>query len=290
MTVESILLGTAQDGGVPQAGCTCDHCRAARAEPGLRQWVSCLGLADRDAGQSWLIDATPDLREQLHALHEWAPSCPLAGIALTHAHTGHYTGLIHLGREAADVQGLPVYVSARMAEFLRENGPWSQLVALGNVELRILTPDREVQLSPRLWLTPLIVPHRDEYSDTLAFVVRGTHRRLFYCPDIDGWGRWNRDLRQVVSAVDVALLDGTFFSAAEMPGRDIAQIPHPLATDTVERLTGTDCLAGTGCTVHLIHLTHSNPLLRSGPEREWLVARRIGVGTAGMRWRLDESG
>ncbi|MGD9403665.1 MAG: pyrroloquinoline quinone biosynthesis protein PqqB, partial [Anaerolineae bacterium] len=84
--------------------------------------------------------------------------------------------------------------------------------------------------------------------------------------------------------MDVALLDGTFFSAAELPGRDIAQIPHPLATDTVERLTGT------GCTVHLIHLNHSNPLLRSGPEREWLVARGIGVGTAGMRWRLDESG
>jgi pyrroloquinoline quinone biosynthesis protein B len=284
MTVEAILLGTAQDGGVPQAGCACDHCRAARADPELGHYVASLGLVDRDAGQSWLIDATPDFREQLHALHERAPHCQLAGIALTHAHTGHYTGLIHLGREAADVQGLPLYVSARMAGFLRENGPWSQMVALGNVELRVLAPDREVQLSPRLWLAPWAVPHRDEYSDTLAFVVRGPRRRLLYCPDIDGWDRWDRDLRQAVSEMDVALLDGTFYSAGELPGRDVAQIPHPLATDTAGRL------AGTGCEVHLIHLNHSNPLLRSGPERDWLAARGIGVGSFGMRWRLDGHG
>ncbi|MFN2217902.1 MAG: MBL fold metallo-hydrolase [Anaerolineae bacterium] len=284
MGIEAILLGTAQDGGVPQAGCTCDHCRAARADARLRQRVSCLGLVDRDAGQSWLIDATPDFREQLHALHEWAPNCPLAGIAITHAHIGHYTGLMHLGREAADMQGLPLYVSARMADFLRENGPWSQLVGLSNIELRSLMPDQEVQLSPRLWLTPLTVPHRDEYSDTLAFVARGPQRRLFYCPDIDGWDRWGRDLRQVVGEVDVALLDGTFFSADELPGRDIAQIPHPLATDTAQRLAGVDR------EVHLVHLNHSNPLLQPGAERAWLAERGIGVGTAGMRWRLDGHG
>ena len=284
MSVEAILLGTAQDGGVPQAGCTCDHCRSARADPALRQWVACLGLVDRAAGQSWLIDATPDFREQLHALHERAPDCPLAGIVLTHAHTGHYAGLIHLGREAANTQGLSLYASARMAGFLHEHAPWSQLVALGNVELRLLTPDREVQLSPRLWLIPLAVPHRDEYSDTLAYVVRGPQRRLFYCPDIDGWDRWSRDLGQVAGEVDVALLDGTFFSADELPGRDVAQIPHPLATDTAERLAGADN------EVHLIHLNHSNPLLRPGPERDWLAARGVGVGTVGMHWQLDERG
>jgi pyrroloquinoline quinone biosynthesis protein B len=284
MGVEAILLGIAQDGGVPQAGCSCDHCRQAHADPALRQGVACLGLADRTAGKSWLIDATPDFREQLHALQKWVPDCPLAGIALTHAHVGHYTGLIHLGREAVNTQGLPLYVSARMAGFLKETAPWSQLVALGNVELRILTPDREVPLSPRLWLTPVAVPHRDEYSDTLAFVVRGPQRRLFYCPDIDGWDRWDRDLRQVVDQVDVALLDGTFFSIGELPGRDVAQIPHPLATDTAERSAGTDR------EVTLIHLNHSNPLLRPGPEREWLATRGIGVGVAGMRWRLDGHG
>jgi pyrroloquinoline quinone biosynthesis protein B len=281
MNVEAILLGTAQDGGVPQAGCYCRHCSAARADPARRRWVACLALVDRAAHQSWLIDATPDLREQVHALHEWAPGCPLSGIVLTHAHTGHYAGLIHLGREAWDTRRLPVYASARMAAFLQENAPWSQLVALGNLELRVLASDREVQLGPRLSLRPMPVPHRDEFSDTLAFVVRGPCRRLFYCPDIDGWDGWDVDLRQLVAGMDVVLLDGTFFSAGELPGRDLREIPHPLVADTVERL------AGVACDVRLIHLNHSNPLHGLGPERDWLVGQGIGVGALGDRWPLD---
>jgi pyrroloquinoline quinone biosynthesis protein B len=281
MRAEAILLGTAQDGGVPQAGCYCRHCRAARADPARRRLVACLALVDHAARQSWLIDATPDLREQLHALHEWAPGCPLSGIVLTHAHGGHYTGLVHLGREAWDTRRLPVYGSVRMATFLRENAPWAQLVALDNVELRVLEPDREVRLSSRLSLRPTPVPHRDEFSDTLAFVVRGPARRLFYCPDIDGWDGWHRDLRQLVAGMDVALLDGTFFSASELPGRDLHEISHPLVADTVERL------AGVACDVRLIHLNHSNPLQAPGPEREWLAAQGIGVGALGDRWPLD---
>ena len=89
MAVEAILLGTAQDGGVPQAGCGCERCRAAQADPARRCLVACLGLVDRAHGQSWLIDATPDFRAQIQALAEFAPDCPLAGIALTHAHVGH---------------------------------------------------------------------------------------------------------------------------------------------------------------------------------------------------------
>ncbi len=281
MTVEAVLLGSAQDGGVPQAGCYCTYCAPARADPTRRKWVVCLGLVDQATHQSWLIDATPDLREQLHALHSLVPDCPLAGIVLTHAHIGHYTGLIHLGREAWNVQGLPVYASPRMANFLRENGPWSQLVALGNIRLRLLTPAREVQLNPNLRLTPALVPHRDELSDTLAFLVRGPARQLFYCPDIDTWDRWEHDLRRFVAEMDVALLDGTFFRADEFAGRDLSQIPHPLVTDTAEQLVGVDC------DVRLVHLNHSNPLHRAGPERDWLAAQGIGVGVFGARWRLD---
>jgi pyrroloquinoline quinone biosynthesis protein B len=281
MTVEAILLGNAQDGGLPQAGCTCDHCRAAWADPTKRRWVACLGLIDRPAGRSWLIDATPDLREQIHALHDEAPDCPLAGILLTHAHTGHYAGLIHLGREAWNAPALPVYLSARMAAFVRKNAPWAQLVSQGNIELHLLSPGVELALSPRLRVTPLLVPHRDEHSDTLAFLVRGPAQSLFYCPDIDGWDRWENDLRAFVSGVDVALLDGTFFHPDELPGRDLSEIRHPLATDTAGRLAGVDC------DVRLIHLNHSNPLHRPGPERERLGRRGIGVGGFGDRWRLD---
>ena len=280
MTIEAILLGTAQDGGVPQAGCYCANCGPARTDPSRRRLVACLGLVDHATRQSWLIDATPDFREQLHALHSLAPDCPLAGVVLTHAHIGHYAGLIHLGREAWGTRDLPVYASPRMASFLRHNAPWSQLVAMGNIKLRLLAPASETQLSPTLHLMPLPVPHRDEFSDTLAFVVRGPSRRLFYCPDIDTWDRWEHDLRRFVARMYVALLDATFFSADELPGRDLSQIPHPLATDTAEQLAGVEC------DVRLIHLNHSNPLHRSGPERAWLAARGIGVGAFGERWRL----
>jgi pyrroloquinoline quinone biosynthesis protein B len=296
MNAEAILLGTAQDGGLPQAGCRCARCSAAWDDPAQRQWVACLGLVDHAARQSWLIDATPDFREQVHGLQELAPGCPLAGIILTHAHIGHYAGLLHLGREAWNRQGLPVFASPRMAAFLREQAPWSQLVALGNIDLHLLAPDQEVAISSDLSLTPLVVPHRDEYSDTLAFLVRGPGRRLFYCPDIDAWDRWEHDLRRVVAGVDVALLDGTFFSADELPGRNLDQIPHPLVVDTAGRLAQSRILspskdlvegrAGVDCDMRLIHLNHTNPLHRPGPERDWLAVQGLGVGAYGDRWSL----
>jgi len=280
MSVEANLLGIAQDGGVPHAGCDCANCSRAWVDPAFRQFVACLGLVDRANRQSWLIDATPDFREQLHALHNLAPDCPLAGIVLTHAHMGHYTGLIHLGREAMCTRDLPVYATPRLASFLHDSAPWSQLVALGNIELRLLMPGTDTQLSPDLHLTPVLVPHRDELSDTLALVVHGPARRLFYCPDIDAWDKWEHNLRDFVAGMDVALLDATFFSANELPGRDLSEISHPLVTDTAERLAKVDC------DVRLIHLNHTNPLLAPGPERDWLAARGISVGAFGERWVL----
>jgi len=278
---QAILLGVAQDGGVHQAGCECVNCRQAWADPALRQWVACLALVDRASKQSWLIDATPDFREQLHALQDIAPDCPLGGIVLTHAHVGHYAGLMHLGREVMGARDLPLYVTPRLADFLRDNAPWSQLVALRNVQLRLLSPNVEVPLGPNLWLTPLLVPHRDELGDTLAFVVRGRkRRRLFYCPDIDAWEPWEHDLRGFVAGNDVALLDATFFSASELQGRDVAEVPHPLVTDTAARLAGVDC------DVRLIHLNHTNPLLKPGPERDWLQGQGIRVGAFGDQWTL----
>lgn len=145
MSVEAILLGTAQDAGVPQAGCYCSNCQRARTDPTQRQWVACLGLIDHTTHQSWLIDATPDFREQLHPLRQLAPDCPLAGIILTHAHIGHYTGLIHLGLEVMNAQHLPLYVTTRMAHFLSHNAPWSHLVNRGHVSLCELTSGLEIR-------------------------------------------------------------------------------------------------------------------------------------------------
>lgn len=280
MRVEAILLGIAQDGGVPHAGCECTNCTRAWADPAFLQFAACLGLVDYANRQSWLIDATPDFREQLHALHDLAPECSLAGIILTHAHVGHYAGLIHLGCEVMGTRNLPVYVTPRLANLLRDSAPWSQLISMRNIELRLLTPGVATQLSANLHVTPLLVPHRDELSDTVAFVVHGSTRQLFYCPDIDAWSDWEHDLRGFVETMDVALLDATFFSADELPDCTMSKVPHPLVTDTVERL------AGVNCDVRFIHLNHTNPLLASGFEREWLAAQGFCVGVFGDRWAL----
>jgi pyrroloquinoline quinone biosynthesis protein B len=278
--VEAILLGTAQDGGVPQTGCTCPRCTAAIADPARRRLVSCLGLVDHTSQEYWIVDATPDFREQLQLLGRLFPTYALSGIALTHAHSGHYTGLVHLGREAWDIRGLPVFASAQMTEFLRTNAPWSQLIQLGNVTLWEVAPGKVVRLTPMLKIVPHQVPHRDEFSDTLAFEVEGPSARLFYCPDIDSWDVWDQDLRSFVEGMDAALLDGTFFSEGELPGRNLAEIPHPLITDTARRLSGVDC------DVRLIHLNHSNPLHDAGSERAWLAGQGLGVGALGDRWVL----
>lgn len=257
--VRAVVLGIAQDGGVPHIGCRQDLCVAARQDPSRRQRVASIGLIDSD-GSRFLIDATPDLASQIESL--WGSESPadrqrpLSGILLTHAHVGHYAGLMYLGREALGARGVPVYATPRMCRFLRENGPWSQLVSLGNIELREITPGQETALSPRLRVTALTVPHRDELSDTVAFRVRGPERSLLYVPDIDKWERWDRRIEDEVGRVDVALLDGTFLEASEIPGRSLADIPHPLVGETAARLD-----AALRARVRLIHLNHTNRLL-----------------------------
>ncbi len=280
---QALLLGTAQDAGVPQAGCPCDRCLRTHADPTQRRLAVALGLVDHSSRQCWLIDATPDFRKQLHQLQysgdDDAPY-PLAGILLTHAHIGHYTGLIHLSREAWSPRDLPLYASRRMGDFLRANAPWSQLIDQRNVELHTLAPGQPLALGAHLRVTPLLVPHRGEWSDTFAFLVQGPQRTLFYCPDIDSWSTWDRDLSALLNEVDVALLDGCFFSADELPGRNIEEIPHPLVTETVSRV------AGCRSEVCFIHLNHTNPLHEEGPARDWLRTRGLSVGTRGQRWNL----
>lgn len=278
--VEALLLGSAQDGGVPQAGCRCANCESARRDSARQRLVASLALIDHGAGASWLIDASPDFPRQLDLLAAHAPGCPLAGIIITHAHIGHYTGLIHLGREVMGAAGMPLYVTEAMAGFLTANGPWSQLVALGNVALHKLVPGEPRELTPRLAITPVAAPHRAEFSDTMAILAQGQHRRLFYCPDIDRWEQWDRALPDVLHPGDIALLDGTFYSDDELPGRNMAEIPHPPVKETVA------LLAGSGLGAGFIHLNHSNPLLREGPELTWLTSQGHWAGREGMTWSL----
>jgi pyrroloquinoline quinone biosynthesis protein B len=265
-SVRAVVLGIAQDGGVPHIGCRQELCEGARRDARRRERVASLGLVDERSGQRFLVDATPDVASQIDTLNRGRTVVdarrPVEGILLTHAHVGHYAGLMFLGREALGARGVPVYATPRMARFLRDNGPWSQLVALGNIELRDMEVGRELALTPHLRVTPLAVPHRDEFSDTVGFRIRGGDHTLLYIPDVDKWERWDRDVRAEVAAVDVAVLDGTFADAAEIPGRTQVDIPHPLVPDTTARL------GGVAARVLFTHLNHTNALLRGSPPRD----------------------
>ena len=260
-----LVLGTAQDAGLPQLGCPGPHCERARNDPEARRYVTSLLLADPRTGERWLFDCTPDIREQA-ALARGHPSTralpgprpPLfEGVFLTHAHMGHYAGLLHFGPEAYGARELPVHASPRFAEFLRTSGPWSLLVEGRNLELRPFPLEEGVALAPDLRVRAMRVPHRDELSDTLAFVIEGPHRSLLYLPDIDKWERWDTPIEDVVAQVDHALLDGAFFSADEIPGRSIADIPHPLIQESLVRFSR--LRAAERRKVVFTHLNHTNP-------------------------------
>ena len=283
--VRAVVLGITQDGGVPHIGCRQPLCVAARRDPARRQRVACLGLIDDVSRQRFVIDATPDLASQIDSLNgERAPDNPkrpVDGILLTHAHVGHYTGLMYLGREALGADHVPVLATPRMAAFLRENEPWKQLVTLGQIEVREILPGREVAMG-HFRVTPVLVPHRGEISDTVAFRVRGPSRSLLYVPDIDKWEKWDLGIADEVAGVDVALLDGTFEDAAEVPGRSLAEIPHPLVGETMALLSA-PALRGR---VHFIHLNHTNRLLWDADAVRGIEARGFRVARDGEAFPL----
>lgn len=266
------VLGTAQDGGFPHAACSCPRCELARNDPARERLIASLALIGSE-GDVFLVDATPDIRRQLDRLHDPRPPAgrvdraPVDGVLLTHAHLGHYTGLGFFGFEAIHTHGLPLYATPRMIEFLSTNGPWSQLFDIGNVRPVTLVPSEPTRLNDEIGVSAFAVPHRDEFSDTIGLLIAGPTRRVAYVPDTDGWDAWEIPLAEWIDLndVDVAILDGTFFSMDELPGRDVESIGHPRVHDTIELLR--DRVAAGGLRVYFTHFNHSNPLLDADGKR-----------------------
>lgn len=278
-----VVLGTAQDGGLPQTACACDRCTRARRDPALARRVASLAIHFPKSGHTWLLDATPDIAAQLEEVRTFRPRAPgrtdrrpLDGVILTHAHIGHYLGLAQFGLESLDSRGLPLLVSPRMAAYLRANGPWSQLVRLDNVAIREFTIGRPFPLEEGVTVTPIKVPHRDEFSDTMAFLIKGPRKSLFYVPDTDTWETWTTPLPDILKDVDEALLDATFYSPDELPDRDLTKIRHPLVTASIELL---EPLVKQGrLRVWFTHFNHSNPALdRDGTARRNIEAHGFHV-------------
>ena len=187
------------------------------------------------------------------------------GIFLTHGHIGHYTGLMFLGRESLSAESLPVYGMPRMRTFLKNNGPWDQLLALNNIELRSLSKDSTMVLNSRLSVTPIEVPHRDEYTETVGYLIQNSASKALFIPDIDKWHKWDRSIVQLVKEVDIALLDATFFKAGEIQ-RDMNEVPHPFVEESMALF---DSLDGKHrAKIYFTHFNHTNPLLNEQSEAQ----------------------
>jgi pyrroloquinoline quinone biosynthesis protein B len=272
--ISAVILGIMQDAGLPHIGCLCQRCLTA-VNNNAPEYAACLGIVDRrsEPAAVWLIDATPDIRQQLYLLHPYLGPHPQRpkrfrqpdGIFLTHAHMGHTAGLAELGPEGMAVKDLPVFASPGLVDVLQHTRLWRPLTA--NLKLNPLEAGRPITLAPALTLTPIPVPHRDELrAGTFAFLIKGPSRSLLYLPDIDQWELWP-EARETLSGVDVVLADGSFYSTAEVGGRSIAV--HPLVPETLAFFTDLPCQ------LVLTHLNHTNPVLDEGS-----VARE-GVETAG---------
>ena len=259
------ILGVAQDAGYPQAGCFLSHCLPGWENPNLRRGATSLAVINPEARSTYLFEATPNLPEQLYYLERIASSedYSLDGVFITHAHMGHYTGLMFFGFESMNASNIPVYTMPRMSNFLRSNGPWSQLVTMNNIVIRELKEQQTVKFE-QLSVTPILVPHRDEFSETVGYKIRGPNKTALFIPDIDKWEVWDRNIVEEISNVDYALLDATFFDGNELPGRDMADIPHPFVIESMALFSELSTMDK--AKVWFIHLNHSNPLLNSESE------------------------
>ena len=286
--VSLILLGTLQDAGAPQLNCNKKCCQGLFEQANSSRKVSSLGLLDYNTQKKYIFDATPDISSQLYALKKAskiAPSSIVDGIFLTHAHIGHYTGLMYLGKEAVNASEISVFAMPKMSAFLSNNGPWSQLVANRNIAIQPLVANQAISLSPSLQVTPFIVPHRDEYSETVGYLIEGPYKKALFIPDIDKWNRWELDLKTELKKVDYAFLDATFYSAKELGNRDMSQIPHPSVLETMEALKYLS--VEQRARVIFTHFNHTNPLLdRESEASKNVLALGFKIGRIHDRFPL----
>ena len=280
------ILGVAQDAGFPQAGCYKPHCMPGWNDSERKITATSLGLIDPSSKKKYIFEATPDFPEQLFLLEQEAPSDDfiLNGIFITHAHIGHYTGLMYLGREAMGAKGLPVYVMPKMEQYLRENGPWSQLIALNNISLMPLRNDRSEVLN-NLKVTPFLVPHRDEFSETVGYSIQGPKKTALFIPDINKWSQWKENILERIQLVDYALIDATFYDNNELPGRDMSTIPHPFMVETMATLSLLPREQREK--VWFIHMNHTNPLLNLNSDKaQGVRAQGFNIASTGLRLKL----
>lgn len=280
-----IVLGVAQDGGYPHLGCKKECCAKAWTNDSVRKNVVALALVNPATKNWWLFEATPDINKQLHlfskltnGLYNYFPD----GIFITHAHIGHYAGLMQLGREVSNTSQIPVTVLPKMKKYLEQNGPWSQLVALKNISLFQLDTGKTLMLTPSLNITSFTVPHRDEFSETAGFKIMAGSKSYLFIPDIDKWQKWDRSIVEEVKKADHAFVDATFYEIDELKGRNIGEVPHPLVSETIDLFAKEKPEVKNK--IIFIHFNHTNKLMHDKSVKEKVMQHGFRVAEEGAKY------
>ena len=253
------ILGNTQDAGVPHIGCESEFCQN-NYHKAANFYSTSIAVVDLDINKYILFEATPDITHQLNKISKdlFKSFILPESIYLTHAHIGHYTGLMYFGRESLGAKNINIRVLPRMNEYLKNNGPWSQLINIKNIELQKIDFNSSLSSLNNITIKPIQVPHRDEYSETAGLIIEGKSKKALFIPDIDKWEKWNENLVELIYKYDYLLLDATFYDEKEI-NRDINEIPHPLVIETIELLDHLPIDQKNK--IYFIHMNHTNMML-----------------------------
>jgi pyrroloquinoline quinone biosynthesis protein B len=304
------VLGAAAGGGFPQWNANSEACRRARAGDPAARPATQASIAVSADGRRWvLLNAAPDLRQQIEAtpaLHpaEGLRSSPIAAIVLTNADVDAIAGLLHLREGTA----FALYAHARVLAVLDRN-PVFEVVDRALVPRRALEPERELELEDTrggplgLRVRPFLAPGKLPLylegeaggpldtealeGDTLGLEVAADGQRLVYLANC---ARLTGPLLERIAGADALFLDGTLWRDDEMiaqgvgrkTGQRMGHISMGGPDGAIARLRG---LAVGRCL--FIHVNNTNPaLLADSPERAELERAGWQVAFDGMELSL----
>lgn len=286
--VSVTILGTAQDGGIPQAGCSCRRCLDAHRDLKLRKYPVSLGILGVD-GTKHIIEITKNLSEQLVI---WTPDknelfIPET-VSITHLHLGHVEGIGQLGKPVMGLREVDVYLSPKNKDVFDNRSDIVLMEDEGNI--RTHSKNFYHPFEPKdgcgFSLQFIPIPHRSELGDNAAIIIKAEGKSILFMPDQDSWGETldyhsKENIRDFLKMFDIdeALIDGTFWSMDELPRRDISKIPHPTIQETIQ-LLGSKREGDPE--ISFLHLNHSNPVNDLGSEQRKVVEEN--------GWKISEIG
>jgi pyrroloquinoline quinone biosynthesis protein B len=274
------ILGVVQDGGLPHLGSDRICCEDFEQN----RYVTSIMLINNETNESYLFDASPDINKQLNFMGKGIKK-NLKGIFLTHAHIGHYTGLMYFGREALNSKLMKVYAMPRMKKFLEQNGPWSQLVSLENISITELNNKSNIVIDSNVTVQPIEVPHRAEFSETVGYKIYGPNKTALFIPDIDKWYLWEKSIVDEIENIDYVLIDATFYDSKEVNYRDLSEIPHPFVVESIELFDSMKYEERNK--IFFIHLNHTNPLLdKESDQYKFVKEKGYNVAEEGLNLKL----